>query len=92
MIARTQQEAGARDYEWYFSTDRKRCRLIETYADEAATLAHMTSPVVQELVPKLLQVSSLTGFEVYGQPGEKAGETLKTVGAEIFPYWGGLNR
>jgi len=48
--------------------------------------------VVRELVPKLLQSSSLNRFEVYGDPGPKAAEILAGVGAEIFPLWRGLNR
>lgn len=92
MIAGTEKEAGALAYDWYFSNDGKSCRLVETYADADAMLAHMMGPVVQELVPKLLGVASLAGFEVYGEPGAKAAETLKGVGATIFQYWSGLKR
>jgi quinol monooxygenase YgiN len=92
MIAGTQKEAGALGYEWYFSADRKRCRLIENYKDADAVLAHLTSPVVRELVPKLLEVATLDRFEVYGDPGAKAAEILAGVGAEIFQFWQGLGR
>jgi quinol monooxygenase YgiN len=92
MIAGTQKEPGALGYDWCLSSDRKRCRIVETYADQNAVLAHLTSPVVRELVPKLLQSSSLNRFEVYGDPGPKAAEILAGVGAEIFPLWRGLNR
>ena len=92
MIAGTLKEPGALSYEWYFSGDRKRCRLIEDYKDAEAVLAHIESPVVRELVPKLLEVSTLTGFEVYGDPGSKATEVLVGVGAEIFQFWKGLGR
>ena len=40
MIACTQKEPGALGYEWHLSDDRKRCRLLETYADADAVLAH----------------------------------------------------
>jgi quinol monooxygenase YgiN len=92
MIAGTQNEPGALGYDWCFSADRKRCRIIETYADQNATLAHLTSPVVRELVPKLLQTATLNRFEVYGDPGPKSAEILTGVGAEIFPHWRGLDR
>jgi quinol monooxygenase YgiN len=92
MIAGTQEEPGALGYDWCLSSDRKRCRIIETYADQNATLAHLTSAVVGELVPKLLQTATLNRFEVYGDPGPKAAEILAGVGAEIFPLWQGLNR
>ncbi len=92
MIAGTLKEAGALGYEWFLSADRKRCRLLETYADANAVLAHMTGPVVQQLVPKILETLSISGFEVYGDPGPEAAKMLAGVGAEIFPLWYGLGR
>jgi quinol monooxygenase YgiN len=92
MIAGTQKETGALGYEWYLSGDRKRCRIVETYADANAVLAHLTGPVVQELVPKLLQASSVNAFEVYGDPGPKSSEILNRFRAEIFQLWHGLSR
>jgi len=70
----------------------KDARLIETYTDANAVLAHFNGPVVQELVPILLGTASLAGFEVYGDPGQKATEMLKGFGAEIFEFRLGLNR
>src|SRR5271168_3683374 len=49
MIAGTQKEPGALGYEWHLSSDRKRCRLLETSADANAVFAHMNGPVVREL-------------------------------------------
>ena len=91
MIASTKKEIGALGYDWYLSGDRKRCRIVETYKDANAVLAHLTSPVVRELVPKLLEVSSVNAFEVYGDPGAKAAEILAGFGAEIFQLWHGLS-
>jgi quinol monooxygenase YgiN len=87
MIAGSRKESGCLAYDWFLSGDRKRCRLVENYADMKAVLAHLMGPVVQELVPKLLQSSNLSRFEVYGDPGPKAAEILGGVGAEIFPLW-----
>jgi quinol monooxygenase YgiN len=92
MIDGTQKEAGALGYDWCLSSDRKRCRILEIYADQNAVLAHLTSPVVRELVPKLLQTAALNRFEVYGDPGPKSAEILAGVGAEIFPLWRGISR
>ena len=90
MIVASQKEPGALGYDWYLSDDRNRCRLIETYADENAVQAHLNGPAVQDLVPKLLQTSSISRFEVYGYPGPKQAETLTRFGAEIFPLWHAL--
>ncbi|MGA7683855.1 MAG: antibiotic biosynthesis monooxygenase [Terriglobales bacterium] len=92
MIAITQKEPGALAYEWYFSTDQTNVRLIETYADQSAVSAHMAGRAVSELVPKIREISSITGFEVYGDPGAPAAELLSKVGAEIFQRWNGLDR
>lgn len=92
MIASTQQEPGALGYEWYLSADRKRCRIIETYVDSDAVRAHINGPAVQVGVPKMLESSSISRFEVYGDPGPEAAAMLAKVGAEIFTHWNGLGR
>jgi len=92
MIAGSRKEPGTLAYDWYLSGDRRRCRIIETYADANAVLAHLTGPVVQELVTKLLEASKIGGFEVYGNPGPKAAEMLAEFWAEIFRPWHGLSR
>ena len=91
MIEAAQKEPGALAYEWHFSGDHKRCRLLETYADPFAVQAHINGEAVK-LIPKLLENSSIGGFEVYGNPDPAAAEILKGYGAELFPYWQGLRR
>lgn len=90
MIAGSRKEPGTLGYEWYLSSDQRSCRLVESYKDADAVLTHFTGPVVQVMVPKLLEVSSLTGFEVHGDPGAKATEMLAGFGAQIFLPWHGL--
>lgn len=92
MIAASLKEPGAVGYEWHLSRDRTQCRLLETYADANAVLAHLTGPTVQQLVPKLLESSSMGVFEVYGDPGTTATEMLEGFGAKIFPHWRGLGK
>ena len=92
MIAGSQKEPDTLGYDWFLSADRRRCRLVETYRDANAVLTHCTGPVVQELVPKLLDVSSISSFEVYGNPGPKAAQMLAGLGAEIFEPWHGSSR
>lgn len=92
MIAGSQKEPGTLGYEWHLSEDRRRCRLLETYQDANALLAHFTGPVVQQLVPAVLQLSKVDRFEVYGDPGPQAASMLAGFGAAIFPRWHGLGR
>jgi quinol monooxygenase YgiN len=92
MIERTRGEPGTLGYEWSLSDDSKRSRLLETYVDAEALLAHFTRPVVREMVPRLAEVCSVDGFEVYGDPGEEAAALIAGFGAEIHQPWLGLNR
>jgi quinol monooxygenase YgiN len=92
MVEGSHKEPGTVGYEWFLSADRKRARLLETYKDANAVLAHFNGPVVKELVPKLLGTASLASFEVYGDPGPKVTEMVAGFGAEIFQYRRGLDR
>ena len=92
MIAASQKEPGTLGYDWYLSGDRKRCRLLETYADADAAFAHLTGPAVTEFVPKVLTVASVAGFEIYGDPGAKSAAILAGFGAETFSLWHAFSR
>jgi quinol monooxygenase YgiN len=87
MSAGSLEEEGTLGYEWYISADHTRVRLVETYEDAAAVLAHFSGPVVQQLVPKMMQVASVTRFEVYGDPGPKMTQNLAAFGAQIYQNW-----
>ena len=92
MSAGSEKEPGTLAYEWYVSGDRKRVRLLEAYADAAALLAHFKGPVVQQLVPRMLELAKLDSFEVFGEPGAEMRAMLGGFGAEIFEPWQGLSR
>ena len=84
MTAATRKEPGAIHYDWFLTSDRKQCRLYEEYRDGDAVVAHLTGPVVRDLIPQLLQSAALAGFEVFGDPGAKGTELLVKMGARIF--------
>jgi len=92
MCVRCQDETGALAYSWFLSDDRKRRRLVELYTDAKAATAHLTGPVVRDLVPKLLQSADVTGFEVNGDPGPEATIISRGFGAEIFKHWLSMSR
>ena len=87
MSAGSRTEPGTLGYEWFLSSDHKSSRLVETYVDATAVREHFSGPVVQQLVPKMMQVASVTRFEVYGDPGAQMLAGLKAFGAEIFSNW-----
>jgi quinol monooxygenase YgiN len=90
MIAATRKEPGALAYEFYFSDDQTRCRLQETYRGQAAVAAHLGGTAVLEFVPQMLQIATLTGFDVYGNPGAEATKQLAALGAQFFERWDGV--
>ena len=92
MTKDTEPEPGTTVYDWYLSRDEHRARLLEEYVDADAVMAHMTGDVVTRLVPKLLEYSQLTRFEVYGDPGREGADLLRKAGAEIFPDWHAIAR
>jgi quinol monooxygenase YgiN len=87
MSAGSEKEPGTLGYEWFISVDRKSTRLVETYVDAAAVLEHFMGPVVQTLVPKVIQVASVGRFEVYGDPGAQMTARLGAFGAVVFKSW-----
>jgi len=90
MIAGSRRERGTLGYEWYLRSDRKLCRVLETYASGEDMLAHLNGPVTQQLIPKLIAHSMLDRIEVYGDVGPKVKEALGQFGAQFFERWGGL--
>jgi len=92
MCVRCQDEPGTLAYSWFLSDDRRKCRLIELYADATAAVAHLTRPVVRDLVPQLLKSANVTRFEVNGDPGPEATTMLRGFGAEIFEHWHSMGR
>lgn len=92
MTAGSESEPGTLGYEWFFNPDATRCRLLETYVDADAVLAHFTGPVVGQLVPELAQLCRVDRFEIYGDPGAKVAQMAGGFGVQIFSYWAGLTR
>lgn len=92
MTEGTRAEPGTLGYEWFVSADGKRFRLVETYTDIAAIEAHFMGSVVQQLVPRLAAVSTVDGFEFYGDPGSKVSAMAAGFGADFYKYWMGIGR
>jgi quinol monooxygenase YgiN len=86
------REPGTIGYEWFFGGDGRRCRLLETYQDGEAVLAHFTGPVVRDLLPQLVPLCTLDRFEIYGDPGPEATRMATGFGAQFYSYWTGLKR
>ncbi|MGC1380374.1 MAG: antibiotic biosynthesis monooxygenase [Candidatus Baltobacteraceae bacterium] len=91
MAARTSHEDGALAYEFHISGDKRRCKLFEEYRDPAAAVAHLSGPVVGELVPALLTLADLESFEVFGDAGPDVMAIVHGFGASAYDFWHGLS-
>jgi len=92
MSEKSAEEPGTLMYKWCLSPDRTQCRLLESYVDAAAALAHITGPVIHDLVPLIEKVSKVTLFEVYGDAGPEATAALRDLGATVYKSWRGYSR
>ncbi len=77
-------------YRWYFNDDESKCYLLEQYPDSSALLPHLDG--VSQILQKLLEVSKITRFEVFGNIGPKEMKVLSGVGAKNFERWNGFVR
>lgn len=77
-------------YQFYFNKDESKCYLLEQYPDSEALLPHIAS--LQPIVRKVLAVSRVSKFEVFGNLNPEARRTLADFGANIFEYWNGFVR
>jgi len=87
MIGGTSKEPGALGYNWYLRRDGMVCRIVETYANADALLAHLNGPVVQQMIPRLLEHATVDRSEVYGDAGAKATEILSRFGTQVYELW-----
>ena len=90
-------------YRWYFNSDETKCYIVEQHPDSGSLVRHLG--VLGPHLLKLLDVSKMTRFEVYGSLGPlESGERLseKLVKAfritkldwnpQKFEYWDGFVR
>src|SRR5271167_1258176 len=77
-------------YQFYFNRDGSKCYLLEQYPDSESLLPHITS--LQPIVQRVLAVSRVTKFEVFGNLNPEARNMLADFGATNFEYWNGFVR
>jgi quinol monooxygenase YgiN len=82
-----ERETGALTYDWYLNEERMECKVLETYADSDAVLAHAAN--VGELLMKSLEMSTLT-LEVHGNPNEELTKALGGFSHTVYPFYLGL--
>jgi quinol monooxygenase YgiN len=79
-------------YEFYLNTDETKCIVHETYRNSEAALAHNTGIASQTILPKILSISSISRFDVYGNPSEELQKQLTNFDAQTYNLFTGFSR
>lgn len=81
-------------YNWYFDDDQSTCYLHEWYANPDGIATHIEH--IGPLLPKLLDMSRISRFEVFGGLSPKSQQALAPFndmfGIRYFGHWGGFTR
>lgn len=91
MVAATDQEPGAQEYEWFLSGNGKTCHIIERYADSAAAMVHLGN-FGSKFADRFLACFEPTSLLVYGEPSAEARAALDGFGATYLGWLGGFRR
>ena len=76
----TQDKAGCRQYEWFFTADGSSCHILEEYQNSDAAIVHMGA-FLSQFVERFLGCFEPTGVFVYGAPNDELKEIMKPFGA-----------
>ena len=88
-IAQTKNEPGTLVYRWQKGDAESSVQLHERFTDEAAMGAHMEAAT--EIFGRLLEVSQVSHFDVYGDISSESTEALEGFGATIYKSWKGYD-
>ena len=77
-------------YEFFFNKNESKFYVLEWYKDSDAALAHMG--LVNEMLGKILEVSKVARFEIFGNASDALIEGLTPLGAQFFTHCGGFTR
>lgn len=82
-----ENEPDMKGYQWYFNEDETKCYTAEWHSSSESLLEHLQN--VSEILPKLLNHSEITRFEVFGNLNSQALEAVKGLGAKVFGFFDG---
>lgn len=79
-------------HQFYLNGDETKCIVHETYANSEAAIEHNASIASQTILPKILGVSRINGFDVYGNPSEELQKVLIGFGSRTYNLFAGFSR
>jgi quinol monooxygenase YgiN len=82
-----EKDPGTIMYDWYLNEEKMECKVLETYANSDAVLAHAAN--VGELLMKSVEIGTLS-LEVYGNPSEALSNALEGFAHKVYTFYSGL--
>ena len=89
MVTATQQETGARSYEWHMTGSA--VHIYERYASSEDAMIHMQN-FGANFAERFLALLTPVGLDVYGPAKDDLREALAPVGAVFHQQIGGFDR
>jgi hypothetical protein len=83
-------EPEMKGYQWYFNDAETKCYTAEWHTSSESLMAHLKN--VGDVLPKLLELSDITRFEVFGNPNEEALAAVKGLGGQVYGFSHGFTR
>ena len=78
---------GTLTYDWYFNEDQSECKVLETYRDSNAVLAHIAN--VGPYLGQFFEISTFSG-ELFGPASEAVKEALSGFESTYYEFGSGI--
>ena len=65
-------------------TTQKMCIAHETYTNSEAAIAHNNGVASQTILPRILDISKISRFDVYGNPSKELQKLLTNIGVQTY--------
>lgn len=85
-------EPDTTEYQFYLNDDQSKCAVHETYTNSEAALAHNEGIASKTILPKMLKISQINKFEVYGNISVELEKILSSFNAQKFNIFKGFSR
>ena len=72
------------EYKFYLNSDKTKCIVHETYRNSEAAIAHNNGVASQEILPRIFDISTISRFDVYGNPSKELQKVLTSVDVQTY--------
>ena len=71
------------EYQFYIDESGTKCIAHETYRNSEAAIVH-NNVVASQILPRISNISTITRFDVYRNPGKELKQVLTSVGVQTY--------